>query len=182
MDPMTTMTLQTARATLDHWLQTQGIDGAVLHAWQTLTSQLDGERTTGAGPDGEVPTGPIFNVWTRIGGPNSPVGQGAPVLRVTPYESPRRSGRHLALAADQRGTLLESAIDELDAAPVPTADVLMRDLATPRWLADALTAALRRDPVKAAAESGVLARVLARRADEQLQNASSDLEERRATC
>ena len=129
-----------------------------------LSATLDATRSGTA-----IPMGAIHEVWTRTGGLAWPRERDTrPALRITPCETFGARARTWALAADQRGTLLEAAIEDLDSPQPPTLESRSQDPATPRWLVHAIAGVGQRDPVKAAAEASVLARTLAQRADQVL--------------
>ena len=52
---------------------------------------------------------------------------------------------------------------------VPTVEELLNSLESSRWIAAALRSALDRDPVDAAADAELLAKVLAKRANDMLE-------------
>lgn len=116
----------------------------------------------------------IQEVWTRSSGPvldGPPSRSGVPFARITRFQSfagQRRQG--WALAADQTGTMIEPLLldEKARSDALPSPQQLLADIATPNWLSRALRSSLDRDPVKAANEATVLARVLCRRADETL--------------
>lgn len=120
-----------------------------------------------------LPSPGMHAVWTRDGGPvlDLPVTRwGLPFARITTMHSPGAPVRW-ALAADQSATMIEPLMLDAKCAAGPTAEGLLSDPATPYWVGRALRSALDRDPVKAAAEAEVIARLLARRADAVLQAA-----------
>lgn len=86
------------------------------------------------------------------------------------------------LADDQADTVLAELLQvhHEHEQPTPTPDQLLADAASSRWLRDSLHGALQRDPVKAAAEAGVLARSLRQRADSVLAFAVRNLRRRQA--
>jgi hypothetical protein len=166
------------RVTLERWLQANTPNEDVMEAWRTLCATLDATRGGTA-----IPTGAIHEVWTRTGGLAWPRGRETrPALRITPCETFGARGRTWALAADQRGTLLEAAIEDLDSPPSPTLEALSQDPATPRWLLQAIAGLGQRDPVKAAAEASVLARTLAQRAEQVLAQSGALLGQSGTPC
>ncbi len=115
----------------------------------------------------------VQDVWTRSGQPvleGPPSRWGVPFARITRFQSSSGTpSEGWALAADQRGTMIEPLLVDLaDRHDAPSPEQLLADLATPGWLAAALRSALDRDPVKAANEADVLSRVLSKRADDTL--------------
>ncbi len=159
---------------LDKWLQASfAQDHPARKAWDQVRSAC-------------TPFPGVHSVWTRHGGPalDLPVLLwGIPFARITAMQEPGKPVRW-ALASDQSNTIIEPLmLDAQQSRPAePTAEDLLEDPATPYWVGRALRSALDRDPVKAAAEAEVMARVLARRADKVLEKAQASARHRHASA
>lgn len=151
-----------AARVLDNWLRaTFPDDHPAVSAWKAVQ-------------EGQTPRPGVQSLWTRDGGPVldlPPARWGAPFARITTMQSPGQPLRW-ALAADQRGTMIEPLLLARQRPAGPTPHDLLQDRATPYWVERALRSALDRDPVKAAAEAEVMARALGQHADEVLARAA----------
>lgn len=80
------------------------------------------------------------------------------------------------LDGDQHGTLLAELVERfaMDFGPCPSPADLIADLAGSTWLQDALQEALARDPMDAANDAAVLARVLSQHARQVLEAAQKN--------
>jgi hypothetical protein len=152
---------QPADQVLDNWLQASfAEDHPARKAWDQVRAAC-------------TPFPGVHSVWTRCGGPalDLPVLRwGIPFARITAMQTPGEPVRW-ALAADQSNTMIEPMLlnEQRSRQLERTAEELLADPATPNWVVRALRSALDRDPVKAAGEAEVMARVLARRADQVLE-------------
>lgn len=182
-----------ARATLDAHFSVPGADPAAASAWAALKSHLaraesfsgepesDQGHEAGGGaadlvagfedaPFDDCPVEWLGRPFARIrwlqngaGGPKGAAGTGAWVFD-----------------AEQEGTVLIELVERYgsDFSAVPSPADILADLSGSAWLQNAMQEALTRDPVDAANDAAVLARLLAQRVQDVVAAARARMKER----